>query len=226
MTGGRGLGRAAIRVVVADDQELVRGGFAMILEPPGIQVVGEAGDGRGHRGRGARPGCGADGHPHAAYERHRGDGGDSGRRPRAGCSCSPRSTRTSTSTRPARGGERLPAEGRAPADLVHAVQVVASGESLLRLGSHPAPDEHMVERPPRQLPPTGLACPCARPRWPCAARPRALEREIGRELFVSEATVKTPCRDCSTKLGLRDRVQMAVIAYESGLVRPGSDPAG
>jgi DNA-binding NarL/FixJ family response regulator len=50
--------------------------------------------------------------------------------------------------------------------------------------------------------------------------------DIGRELFLSEATVKTYVSRLLGRLGLRDRVQIAVLAYESGLVRPGADPAG
>jgi DNA-binding NarL/FixJ family response regulator len=47
--------------------------------------------------------------------------------------------------------------------------------------------------------------------------------EIGRELFLSEATVKTYVSHLLTKVGLRDRVQLAVLAYETGLVTPGGD---
>lgn len=45
--------------------------------------------------------------------------------------------------------------------------------------------------------------------------------ELARELFVSEATAKTHVARILAKLGLRDRVQVVVVAYESGLVRPG-----
>jgi DNA-binding NarL/FixJ family response regulator len=46
--------------------------------------------------------------------------------------------------------------------------------------------------------------------------------DIGRELFLSEATVKTYVSRLLARLGLRDRVQLAVLAYETGLVRPGA----
>ena len=83
-------GDGPIRVVVADDQELVRSGFAMILDAqPDIEVVAEAGDGRaGRRGRTRhRPDVVAARHPHAGHGRHRGRTRDLRARPTAGWSC-------------------------------------------------------------------------------------------------------------------------------------------
>ncbi len=54
---------------------------------------------------------------------------------------------------------------------------------------------------------------------------RDLSAEIGEQLFLSEATVKTHVTRVLSKLGVRDRVQAVVLAYESGLVEPGEAPA-
>ena len=125
-----------IRVVVADDQELVRSGFAMILDAqPDIEVVGEAADGeeavavarRAARRR-------ADGRPHAPRRRHR------GHPPLAGPGRADPVKVVILTTfdldeyvfeAPAGRGQRLPAQGRRREDLVHAVRVVAAGDALL-----------------------------------------------------------------------------------------------
>ena len=65
-----------LRVVIADDQPMMRAGFKAVLEATGnIEVVAEAGTGEEavRRGRRARPRRRADGHPHARHRRHRGD---------------------------------------------------------------------------------------------------------------------------------------------------------
>jgi DNA-binding NarL/FixJ family response regulator len=113
-----------------------------------------------------------------------------------------------------------------PADLVHAVGVVARGEAMLA----PVLTRRLLER--------FATGPSAGPLAPeltalseretevltLVARGRS-NQEIGRELFLSEATVKTYVSRLLTKLARRDRVQLAVLAYESGLVRPGEPEA-
>jgi DNA-binding NarL/FixJ family response regulator len=110
-----------------------------------------------------------------------------------------------------------------PRQLAEAVRTVAAGESLLA----PAVTKRLIERY------------VSRPRSDTARRERFAElterelevlqlitlglsnAEIGDQLFLSEATVKTHVTRILTKLGVRDRVQAVVLAYESGLVQPG-----
>ena len=135
-----------------------------------------------------------------------------------------------------------------PEHLVAAVQLVRTGDALLA----PSITRRLVERfagrpgsppaPPGSSAPSASAAPAAsspsaRPGAPgcdmSALTPRELEvlgqiargmsnAEIAAKLFLSEATVKTHVARILTKLGLRDRVQAVVLAYESGLVFPGS----
>jgi DNA-binding NarL/FixJ family response regulator len=109
------------------------------------------------------------------------------------------------------------------ATLLHAVRTVATGEAMLA----PAVTRRLIERfinqpPPTQDPPPELAELTERERDVLArlARGRA-NSEIARDLFLSEATVKTHVAHVLHKLGLRDRVQAVVYAYEAGLVSPG-----
>ncbi len=129
-----------------------------------------------------------------------------------------------------------------PEHLVAAVQLVRTGDALLA----PSITRRLVERfagrpggppAPPGSPVSAASSPSARSGSPgcdmSALTPRELEvlgliargmsnAEIAAELFLSEATVKTHIARILTKLGLRDRVQAVVLAYESGLVSPGS----
>jgi len=109
-----------------------------------------------------------------------------------------------------------------PARLVESVRLVASGEALLS----PTITRKLIEAY------VGRPRPGARPAELGELTERELEvleligrrlsnAEIARELFVSEATVKTHVNRILSKLRLRDRVQAVVLAYESGLVQPG-----
>jgi DNA-binding NarL/FixJ family response regulator len=109
------------------------------------------------------------------------------------------------------------------AELLHAVRVVAAGEALLApevtarliahyLATRPTPDR---DRPAR------LAALTPRETEVLTLVGRGLSnREIAEELFVVEQTAKTHVSRVFTKLGLRDRAQAVVLAYETGLVRP------
>ena len=106
--------------------------------------------------------------------------------------------------------------------LADAVRTVAAGDSLL----HPALTRRLVERFTAGPPPGGDAAALRS----LTERETEVLRLVGRglsnaeiaaELFLGEATVKTHLGRVLTKLGLRDRVQAVVTAYETGLVRPG-----
>jgi DNA-binding NarL/FixJ family response regulator len=113
-------------------------------------------------------------------------------------------------------------------DLVRAIRTVAAGEAAVA----PRILRRLLDRFAAALPdPTATA---ARVLDPLTEREREVlaqvahglsNAEIARELSVSETTVKTHVGHVLTKLGLRDRVQAVVLAYESGLVRPGARPA-
>lgn len=216
-----------IDVIVVDDQDLVRAGFRMILEAePDIEVVAEAGDGR------------------AAI--------DAARRFRADVVLmdirmpdidglvatetitreldQPPSILILTTFDPDEyvyralraGASGFLLKDTPPAELVHAVRVVAAGDALLS----PSITRRLVERFARQLAVTAQ-------RVPEIDRLTERELEVLREvakgrtnaeiadtLVLSAATVKTHVSSILTKLGLRDRVQAVVFAYDHGLVAP------
>jgi DNA-binding NarL/FixJ family response regulator len=115
-----------------------------------------------------------------------------------------------------------------PADeLVHAVRVVAAGDALLT----PAVTRQLLDRVGRRLPapisqvPESLSELTEREREVLELLARGMSNaEIADALVVGEATVKTHVSNVLMKLGLRDRVQAVVLAYELGLVQPGSSP--
>lgn len=241
-TGGPG--PQPIRVAICDDQALVRGGFRYILEGErDIEVVGEAEDGEQAVGlaRSARPDLilmdirmpNVDGieatrrilPPPAAASVRGAVGGGRGERPAA-----PRVLILTTfdlneyvydALRAGASGFLL--KDTPPEQLVAGVRTVAHGDALLgptitrrlikefteqRSAEHEAPDG-LDELTPRELEVFGLV-----------ARGLA-NAEIATALIVSEATVKTHVAHLLAKLGLRDRVQAVVLAYESGIVEPG-----
>ncbi len=111
-----------------------------------------------------------------------------------------------------------------PADeLIAAVKVVAEGEALLS----PSVTQRLIEQfrtgqPAAVEPAPGLDELTDREREVLIEMAKGLSNsEIGEQLFVSETTVKTHVGRVLSKLAVRDRVQAVVIAYESGLVRPG-----
>lgn len=218
-----------LRVAIADDQELVRTGFAMILgTEPGIEVVGQASDGRQAIELCART------RPDVVLMDIRMpelDGIEATRQIVADTGTATRVLILTTfdldeyvynAIKAGASGFLLkdtPAD-----DLIKAITVVAGGDALLapsvtrrlitefaaEAGSYLAAPglDQLTERETEVL--------------ELMARGRS-NQEIATELFLGETTVKTHVSRVLMKLEVRDRVQAVILAYESGLIRPGRD---
>ena len=218
-----------IRVLIADDQALVRGGFRLILEAEDdIRVCGEAEDGR------AALDLAATTDPDVVVMDVRMpvlDGVEATRRLLEGAPGRPRVLMLTTFDLDDYVYEALRAGASGfllkdidPPDLVRAVRAVDAGDSLLA----PTITRRLIEqytrlpRPGADLP-AGLAELTARELEVLRELARGLSNsEIGEALFLSPATVKTHVARILMKLGLRDRVQAVVYAYETGVAQPGA----
>jgi DNA-binding NarL/FixJ family response regulator len=211
------------RVVIADDQTLVRGGFRLILGSAGIPVAAEAADGR---------------EAVAAVLKHRPDvvlmdirmpemdGLEATRRILAAPGAQELRIIILTTfdldqyvyAALAAGASGFLLKDVSPEHLIAAVKLVRRGDALLA----PSITRRLVER----FAPRSAAADLS------ALTPRELEvlgliarglsnAELAAALTLSEATVKTHVARILGKLGLRDRVQAVVLAYETGLVSPG-----
>ncbi|MDX3535803.1 response regulator transcription factor [Streptomyces sp. MB09-01] len=219
-----------IRVVVADDQELVRSGFAMILDvQEDIEVVAEVGDGAAAVEAVARLA------PDVALLDIRMpvlDGIEACRAISARSACRTVMLTTFDSDEYVYEALHAGASGFLLKDvrrddLVHAVRVVAAGESLLA----PSVARRLIEeytaatvRP--SLPADRLEVLTARERETLLHLGWGLSNaEIAASLVVSEHTVKSHVGNVLAKLGLRDRIQAVICAYETGLIVAGT-PSG
>ena len=211
-------------VLVVDDQELVRAGFAAILARAGIDVVGEAADGveATEQARAL--------HPDVVLmdvRMPRLDGIEATRRILADRPDTKVVVLTTFDLdeyvyRAVRAGAcGFLLKDIAPDDLVHAVHVAARGDALLapaltrrlltEYAARPQPGgepERFADLTERELDVLRLVAE------------GHSNAEIAGTLYLSEATVKTYVSRMLTKLDLRDRLQLAVLAYRSGLVRP------
>jgi DNA-binding NarL/FixJ family response regulator len=215
-----------VRVLLADDQELVRAGFRMILETQAdIEVVGDAGDGV---------------EAVAATRRRQPDvvlmdirmpnldGLQATKQIMAARSGSRVVILTTFDLDEyvyqalAAGASGFLLKSAPPEQLIGAVRVVAAGDALLA----PSITRRVIEQFARLPPPGGtdaVAELTERERQVLELVARGLSNaEIAAQLFVSDATVKSHVAHLLAKLQLRDRVQAVVLAYESGLVRPGT----
>jgi DNA-binding NarL/FixJ family response regulator len=219
-----------IRVVVADDQPVVRAGLRMILEAQeDFRLVAEAGTGRE-----AVESCALQ-RPDVVLmdiQMPGMDGIEATQRVLSREGEVPRVLVLTTFDTDdlVFGALRAGASGfmlktRPPEDLVAAIRTVAAGEALLA----PEVTRRLIEAAVAGPPPIGDGVP---PRlaeltgrelevFGLVARGRT-NAEIAAELFVSDGTIKTHVNRILRKLDLRDRVQMVICAYECGVVRPGA----
>jgi DNA-binding NarL/FixJ family response regulator len=217
-----------IRVVLADDQALVRGGFRALVESePDMTVVGEAATGEEAVRRTLEslpdvvlmdvrmPGL---------------DGLEATRRIVA----DPRAAGVHVVVvttfeldeyvgEAIRGGASgFLVKDTEPADLVRAVRVAAAGDALLSPGVTRRLLARVADAMRDVPPPPGLADLTPREREVLVEVAGGLPNdEIARRLYLSESTVKTHVSRVMAKLGARDRAQLVVAAYEGGVVRPG-----
>ncbi|HEU5362298.1 MAG TPA: response regulator transcription factor [Gaiellaceae bacterium] len=224
-----------IRILLVDDQALVRAGFRMILDAePEMEVVGEAGDGREaiDQVRSLRPDVvlmdirmpELDGLEASRRILANGVAGDE----------APRILMLTTfdldeyvyeALRAGASGFLL--KDTPPEQLVAAIQVVAAGDALLSPSITRRVIAEFVKgtgpKPQAQFP--RLQDLTARELEVLVLIARGLSNaEIAKALYVSETTVKTHVARILMKLGLRDRVQAVVLAYEAGVVTPGDNP--
>ena len=217
----------AIKVLIVDDQALVRAGFRMILEAqPDLEVVGEAGDGSAaiDAVRTLRP--------DVVLMDIRMPGVD-------GIEATRRLTEAGAQSRIvilttydldeyvfdalAAGASGFLLKHVPPEELVRGVRVAASGEALLA----PSITKRLIGEFARQRAPmragTDLKTLTDRELEVLRLLGRGLSNpEIAKELQVGEATVKTHVAHVLDKLELRDRVQAVIFAYEIGLIKPGA----
>ena len=219
-----------IRVFLVDDQSLVRAGLRLVIDSQSdMEVVGEAGDGRAAlEALGVTtadvvlmdvrmPELDGVGALKRLIERD----GDA----------APRVVMLTTfdldeyvfsALRAGASGFLL--KDAEPEDLLAAIRAVATGDAVIAPSATRRLLEQVADRLPGSTADPRLEELTERERAVLLEVTRgASNAEVGEALFMAEATVKTHVGRLLSKLGLRDRVQLVVFAYESGLVRPGSD---
>lgn len=216
-----------IRVLVADDQVLVRAGFVALLDAqPDIEVVGEAATGTAAVESTRRL------QPDVVLMDIRMPDLDGLRATRA-ITADPGLTGVRVVVLTTfeldeyvfeamrAGASGFLVKHSEPSELVRAVRVVTEGDALL---SPSVTRRLMAEFASRAKPPAAVSLPdlTSREREVMALVAEGLTNaEIGARLFMSPATARTHVSRILTKLGARDRTQLVVLAYETGLVRPG-----
>jgi DNA-binding NarL/FixJ family response regulator len=228
-------GGAITRCLIADDQAMVREGFAAVLDAqPGLLVVGQAADGAGavRQARDLRPDVVLMDVRMPVL-----DGLQAARQILRGAATPERPRVLMLTTfdlddyvyealRAGASGFLL--KDATAAELVHAVHVVAAGDALLA----PSVTRRLIAdfaRRPRLDPPLPLTLGALTPRETEVLRLIAAglsNTEISDTLVIAEQTTKTHIGRILAKLNLRDRAQAVVLAYETGLVTPGTSGSG
>ena len=210
-----------IRVLVADDQSMVRAGLRMLLaDEPDIEVVAEAGNGREAVAQAARF------HPHVVLMDIRMpelDGLEATRRILAADETSRVLVLTTFNLDEyvfdalRAGASGFVLKDDPPEQLIGAVRTIAGGEALLS----PTVTRRVIQqfaRLHRHPPPKAVGFLTSRELEVFRLITQGLSNaEIGQELFISDTTVKTHVTRLLQKLGLRDRAQAIVLAYQTGL---------
>ncbi|WP_174548847.1 response regulator [Actinomadura formosensis] len=219
-----------LRVLVADDQALVRGSFRVLIDTaPGLRTVGEAGTGAEAVELAGRE------RPDVVLMDVRMPGMDGIEATRRICSGLPGvrvlilttfdlDSYVYSALKAGASGFLL--KDTPPADLLSAIEVVASGESLLAPTVTRRLIAEFIRRPaPVQPPPAGLDTLTDREREVLTLIARGLSNtELAGHLHLSPATVKTHIGHLLSKLQARDRAQLVIAAYETGLVHPQQGP--
>jgi DNA-binding NarL/FixJ family response regulator len=218
----------SIRVLLADDQAMVRAGFRMILgSEPDMEVVGEAENGEQAAAAARRL------QPDVVLmdiQMPGGDGLQATRRITESAELTSRVVILTTFERDEyvfeamqSGASGFLLKNAPPEELIHAVRVVAAGDALLAPSVTRRIIEQFARRPVEPDVRERLESLTDREREVLVMLARGNSNaELAAELFVTEGTIKTHVSSLLAKLGLRDRVQAVVLAYESGLVRPGA----
>jgi DNA-binding NarL/FixJ family response regulator len=216
-----------IRIVLADDQELVRAGFRVLIESaPDVEVVGEASDGEGAVRVVAQE------HPDVVLMDVRMpgmNGIEATRRIRELEGSGPRVLILTTfdldeyvhqALRAGASGFLL--KDSSPKDLLDAIRIIHAGDSLLAPSITRRLIEEFTQRPAPTLNSGALDSLTEREREVLRLVAAGMSNtEIADRLVVSPATSKTHVSRILTKLGARDRAQLVMIAYETGLAKPG-----
>jgi DNA-binding NarL/FixJ family response regulator len=214
-----------VRILLVDDQELVRRGLRMVLEEePDLEIVGEAGDGAEAVRAAARV------HPDVVVMDVRMPGTDG-----------VEATRLITASGPARvlilttfdldeyvlaalraGADGFLLKDTLTADLIQSIRTVHNGDAIIAPATTRRLIQHFIRRPtpaPADLARLDRLTPRERDVFELIGQGQS-NAEIAAALFLSEGTVKTHVSRVLTKLDLRDRVQAVVLAHQLGITEP------